>query len=478
MDILTINNLIVAFETPQGELTAVKGVSLSLAKGETLALVGESGCGKTVLCKSMLKILCERGRIKEGEILLSGQDLVPLEEKEMVPCRGRDVAMIFQDPMSSLDPTMPVGRQIAEAAAGRTDDPKARALELMRLVEIDHPRQRYEQMPHHFSGGMRQRIAIAIALAGDPQILLADEPTTSLDENTQKQILKLLAKIDIATIFITHDLSLVEDIADRVAIMKDGRIVETGPVRQVFDAPGHPYTKKLLGYLDYGKGRGHDHKRKHQRFDTPLVEVRNLKKSFSLDRHSIHNALEDFSLDIYKGEILGLIGPSGCGKSTLARCLMGIYPPTSGQIRFFNEKKSKNWKQMIFQDSDSAFNSRMTIRQIIGEPLRIAEKRTPDRQRIAELMEQVELDPALMDRRPYDVSGGQRQRAAIARAISVDPEFIIADEPISSLDISTQAQIVHLFRRLQEERNLTILLIAHDLPMVGHVSDRIVKMGE
>lgn len=478
MDILTINNLIVAFETSQGELTAVKGVSLSLAQGETLALVGESGCGKTVLCKSMLKILCERGRIKEGEILLSGQDLVPLGEKEMVPCRGREVAMVFQDPMSSLDPTMPVGRQIAEAAAGRADDPKARSLELMRLVEIDHPEERYEQMPHHFSGGMRQRIAIAIALAGDPQILLADEPTTSLDEDTQEQILKLLAKIDIATIFITHDLSLVEDIADRVAIMKDGSIVETGPVGQVFDMPRHPYTKKLLGYLDYGKGRGHDHKHNRQRFDTPLVEVRNLKKSFSLGKDSIHNALDNFSLDIYKGEILGLIGPSGCGKSTLARCLMELYPPTSGEIRFFNEKKRKNWKQMIFQDSDSAFNSRMTIRQIIGEPLRIAEKREPGRERIAELMEQVDLDPALMDRRPYDVSGGQRQRAAIARAISVDPEFIVADEPISSLDISTQAQIVHLFRRLQEERNLTILLIAHDLPMVNHVSDRIVEMGK
>ncbi|MCQ4636744.1 ABC transporter ATP-binding protein [Anaerovorax odorimutans] len=477
MDILTINNLIVAFETPQGELTAVKGVSLSLAQGETLALVGESGCGKTVLCKSMLKILCERGRIKEGEILLSGQDLVPFGEKEMVPYRGRDVAMIFQDPMSSLDPTMSVGRQIAEAAEGRAEDPKARALELMRLVEIDHPQQRYDQMPHHFSGGMRQRIAIAIALAGDPKILLADEPTTSLDAGTQEQILKLLKKIDIATIFITHDLSLVEDIADRVAIMKDGNIVETGPVEQVFSRPQNPYTKKLLGYLDYGKGRGHSHKHSRQSFDSPLAEVRDLKKYFSLGRHAIHKALDGFSLDIYKGEILGLVGPSGCGKSTLARCLMGIYEPTGGEIRFFNEKKSKNWRQMIFQDSDSAFNPRMTIGQIIGEPLRIAEGKQPEAERIARLMEQVELDPALMERHPYDVSGGQRQRAAIARAISVDPEFIVADEPISSLDISTQAQIVHLFRRLQEERNLTILFIAHDLPMVNHISDRIVEMG-
>lgn len=475
MDMLTINDLVVAFETPTGELTAVKGVSLSLEEGETLALVGESGCGKTVLCKSMLKVLCERGRIKQGQILLSGQDLVPLGEKEMTSYRGKEVAMIFQDPMSSLDPTMSVGKQIAEAAKGKAKDPKSRALELMEQVEIDHPKQRYDQMPHQFSGGMRQRIAIAIALAGEPQILLADEPTTALDEITQAQILRLLKKIDIATIFITHDLSLVEDIADRVAIMKDGSIVETGPVRQVFDHPQHTYTKKLLGYLDYKKGRGHDHKHR-QHFDTPLVEVRDLKKYFSLGRHAVHKALDGFSLDIFRGEILGLVGPSGCGKSTLARCLMDIYKPTSGEIRFFNEKKTNNWKQMIFQDSDSAFNPRMTLGEIIAEPVLISKRKRPDREWIASLMEQVELDPGLMDRHPYDVSGGQRQRAAIARAISVDPELIIADEPISSLDVSTQAQIVHLFRRLQEERQLTILFIAHDLPMVNHISDRIVEL--
>lgn len=474
MNLLDINNLIVAFETDQGELTAVKGVSLELGQGETLALVGESGCGKTVLCKSMLKILCERGTIKEGQILLHGQDLVPFGEKEMVPYRGSEVAMIFQDPMTSLDPTMSVGKQIAEMVKGC--EPKARALELMKLVEIDHPEQRYHQMPHHFSGGMRQRIAIAIALAGNPKLLLADEPTTSLDQDTQQQILELLKKIDIATIFITHDLSLVEDIADRVAIMQDGSIVETGSVKQVFETPEHPYTKKLLGYLDYGKGRGHSHKHTKQRFHSPLVQVRDLKMYFPLGKHDVHRALDAFSIEIYKGEILGLVGPSGCGKSTLARCLMGMYKPTGGTIQFYNEKESNNWKQMIFQDSASALNPRMTIEEVIGEPLRIAEGKRPAHERIAALMEQAELDPSLMKRHPYDISGGQRQRAAIARAISVDPEFIIADEPISSLDISTQAQIVHLFRRLQEERNLTILFIAHDLPMVNHISDRVIQM--
>jgi len=273
---LTINDLVVAFETEQGELTAVKGVSLSMKQGETLALVGESGCGKTVLCKSMLKILCERGNIKQGEILLEGTDLVPLHEEEMIAYRGSGIAMVFQDPMTSLDPTMPVGEQIAEmirladkaqGVSGMDETEvsgqksvRERAVELMRQVEIDNPEQRYSQMPHHFSGGMRQRIAIAIALAGRPKLLLADEPTTALDADTQAQILALLKKIDISTIFITHDLSLVEDVADRVAIMQAGAIVEAGPVCEIFENPQHEYTKKLLGYLDYGKGRGHNHK--------------------------------------------------------------------------------------------------------------------------------------------------------------------------------------------------------------------------
>lgn len=566
---LTINDLIVAFETETGELTAVKGVSLSLAPGETLALVGESGCGKTVLCKSMLKILCERGNIKQGEILLEGKDLVPLQESEMIPYRGSEIAMVFQDPMTSLDPTMPVGRQIAEViemaglrkvkaeeeevglngpagckrcmlgaanamSAGREEaDRKAireaarqQAIELMRLVEIDNPELRYDQMPHHFSGGMRQRIAIAIALAGRPKLLLADEPTTALDQETQAQILALLKKIDITTIFITHDLSLVEDVADRVAIMQAGEIVETGPVKEIFDNPQHPYTKKLLGYLDYGKGRGHNHKHTETVQGEPLVEIKNAKKYFTLGRKNIHKALDDFSMTIHKGEIVGLVGPSGCGKSTLARCIMGMYPLTSGEIIFHRNESAgdnnsemqvcslqptfrsdSNWKQMIFQDSDSAFNPRMTIGEIIAEPMKIAQKQQNAkglfqrkavgskpfedtncqyckswheqmsmRERVIDLMRQVELDPELIDRHPYEVSGGQRQRAAIARAISVDPDLIIADEPISSLDISTQAQIVHLFRKLQEERNLTILFIAHDLPMVNHISDRIIEM--
>jgi peptide/nickel transport system ATP-binding protein len=384
-------------------------------------------------------------------------------------------------------------------------------------------------MPHHFSGGMRQRIAIAIALAGRPKLLLADEPTTALDQETQAQILALLKNVDITTIFITHDLSLVEDIADRVAIMQAGEIVESGQVKEIFENPQHPYTKKLLGYLDYGKGRGHSHKHEETVRGKHLVEIENIKKYFPLGRKKVHKALDGFSMNIHRGEILGIVGPSGCGKSTLARCIMGMEKLTGGEIRFYNNaagttdmgagdtafacslqhpfRNSSNWKQMIFQDSDSAFNPRMTIGEIIAEPMKIAQKQQNTkglferkavgsqpfeestcrfcnawhekmsmRDRVIDLMKQVELDPELIDRHPYEVSGGQRQRAAIARAISVDPELIIADEPISSLDISTQAQIVHLFRKLQEERNLTILFIAHDLPMVNHISDRIIEM--
>lgn len=478
-NLLEINNLIVSFENPGGELTAVKGVSLSLAEGETLALVGESGCGKTVLCKSMLKILCSRGRIRRGEILLSKKDLVPISDKEMRNHRGDDVAMVFQDPMTSLDPAFSVGEQIAEVLRihkGFTkEDAKTRAIELMELVQIDDAAERYGQRPYQFSGGMRQRIVIAIALAAEPKLLLADEPTTALDEETQKGILRLLKYIQIKTgvaiLFITHDLSIVEDIADRVAIMQDGIIVEEGKVSDVFSEPKHLYTKKLLGYLDYNKGRGHNHRSK-ETDDSMVLSVKNLSKSFEINKHTKRRVFDKLNLDIYSGEIVGLVGPSGCGKSTLARCIIGLEKPDSGTI-----EKNDIAIQMIFQDSQDAFNDRMTVEEIIAEPLRIMKDRVRSeiRAAVAEVMKAVELDENLAKRKPYQLSGGQRQRVAIARALIARPDMIIADEPLTGLDVSAQAQIVHLFKKLQTERNLTILLIAHDLPMVNHVSNRVVK---
>lgn len=479
---LTINNLTVSFETPGGKLTAVKDVSLHLVGGETLALVGESGCGKTVLCKSMLKILCSRGRIEKGKILLDGEDLTAASEREMQSYRGGSIAMVFQDPMLSLDPAFSVGEQIAEVLKVHggisAKAAKARAVELMDMVRIPDAQKRYSQRPYQFSGGMRQRVAIAAALAGEPDILLADEPTTALDEKTRWEIVRLLKDIQektgVAVLFITHDLSLVEDIADRVAIMQDGRIVEEGNVAKVFSAPEHPYTRKLLGYLDYKKGRGHNHRSAAS--DEPVLSVRKLCKSFRLGRKEKNDVLKDFSMDIYRGEIVGLVGSSGCGKSTLARCIAGIDRPDSGVVEFAGGIRM----QMIFQDSQSAFNDRFTVKKIIEEPLRTGAGRITDAGRrdeaVRNVMRAVELDESLADRKPYELSGGQRQRAAVARALITDPDFIIADEPLTGLDVSAQAQIVHLLKRLAQERGLTILFIAHDLPMVNHISSRIIEM--
>lgn len=571
-NLLEINNLIVSFENPSGELAAVKGVSLSLNAHETLALVGESGCGKTVLCKSMLKILCGSGRIRQGEILLRGKDLTLAGEAQMQRCRGGEIAMVFQDPMTSLDPAFSVGAQIAEVLRIHKglskSDAKRRALELMQMVQIPQADKRYDQRPGQFSGGMRQRIAIAIALAGEPELLLADEPTTALDEEAQQKILRLLKKIQretgVAILFITHDLSLVEDVADRVAIMKDGVIVEEGKVADVFAAPSHAYTRKLLGFLDYKKGRGHHHRERpgsrhadsvkplppaeQGLAEKPLLSVKHLCKSFAVGKVYQHVVLDDFNMDIYRGEIVGLIGRSGCGKSTLARCLMGIEPFESGVIEIGGAVKAVGTVsrsgsfdalrtadaagafehgdlmripadagvkintavniQMIFQDSQSAFNDRMTIGEIIAEPLRIAagKRRRLGRMAgrfaktetatqshdtaaqaictaahrqdaVAQAMRAVELPAHLASRKPYELSGGQRQRTAIARALITRPDFIIADEPLTGLDVSAQAQIVHLFKKLAVENDLTILFIAHDLPMVNHISSRVIRMS-
>ncbi len=492
--LLKINNLIVSFENPNGELTAVKGVSLHLDKGETLALVGESGCGKTVLCKSMLKILCDKGRIRQGEIMLGEENLIPLTEEEMQARRGGEISMVFQDPMTSLDPAFGVGEQIAEVLRIHKGLDKAaaktQAIRLMELVQIPDADKRYDQRPYQFSGGMRQRIVIAIALAAEPKLLLADEPTTALDEETQEEILRLLKdvqeKTGVAVLFITHDLSIVEDVADRVAIMKDGLLVEEGAVSEVFEKPQHEYTKKLLGYLDYKKNRGHHHRghgsvvsKSEECNDTdkkPLVSVRGLNVSYAIDKKHTNEVMKDFSLDIYEGEIVGLVGKSGCGKSTLARCIMGI-ERYEGQIHIADGTNI----QMIFQDTGAAFNDRMTVGEIIAEPLIVGGRtRKPSKEELRTAVEralqQVELDESFAERKPYELSGGQRQRVAIARAIITNPDIIIADEPLTGLDVSTQAQIVHLFKKLSEENNMAILFIAHDLPMVNHISDRIIKM--
>lgn len=508
--ILSVENLRLSFHGPQGDVSAVRGVSLQVSAGETLALVGESGCGKTALCRAVMMLHSQHAAIEGGRILLCGREVTAMSEKELEQVRGRDAAMIFQDPMSSLNPTLSIGRQIMEPVLLHQRvsrrEAKTQALRLLELVGIPQPGIRFGQYPHHFSGGMRQRAAVAIALAARPRLLIADEPTTALDPDTQDQIMGLLRQLasdrDRAMLLVTHDLGLAEQIADKIAVMKDGQIVETGTAEAVFALPRHPYTKQLLRYARYGKGGSHYHGdigwERHgkaaidgtplpeekkpdghplmEEEREPLVEITGLTKGFRLGRGRVQQVLEGFDLTVTRGEIVGLVGRSGCGKSTLARCIMGVYEPEAGEIRFAEGCR----KQMIFQDSASAFNPRMTIFDIIAEPLVIKKNygsRDDLRERVYDVMDQVGLERQLAERHPYDVSGGQRQRAAIARALITDPDLLVADEPISSLDVSIQSQIVHLLKRLHDERDLTVLLISHDLPMVEHVSDRIVEMG-
>ena len=521
--VLEIKDLHLSFHGSKGRVQAIRGVNLQVNPGEVVALAGESGSGKTALCRAVMRLHSQHASIDKGQILLEGMDVTHLLEKKMESVRGRLCSMVFQDPMSSLNPVYSVGKQITEVILlHEKNTPKQaqkRAVELLRQMGIEEPEKRFFQYPHQFSGGQRQRIAIAIAMACNPKLLIADEPTTALDIRTQNEIMGLLKSVQVGNselaaggmLFVTHDLGLAEQIADRIYIMREGLVVESGRTEEIFSHPKHDYTRQLLEYAAYGKGTSHYHghindekpHRSHQCDGHPLVSVRSLSKSFELSKKQIQPVLQDFSLNIFRGEILGIVGDSGCGKSTLARCIAGIYEPDSGSVSVQEGTKL----QMIFQDSMTALNPRMTLAEIIAEPLVLSERsknrklhapidsegadasesffdkicdlrkhRKKILQKVYDVMKQVELDPELAGRHPYDVSGGQRQRAAIARALITEPDFLIADEPISSLDVSIQAQIIHLLKKLHDEKQLTMMLISHDLPMVEHISDRIIKI--
>ena len=521
--VLEIKDLHLSFHGPKGRVQAIRGVNLQVNPGEVVALAGESGSGKTALCRAVMRLHSQHASIDKGQILLEGMDVTHLLEKKMESVRGRLCSMVFQDPMSSLNPVYSVGKQITEVILlHEKNTPKQaqkRAVELLRQMGIEEPEKRFFQYPHQFSGGQRQRIAIAIAMACNPKLLIADEPTTALDIRTQNEIMGLLKSVQVGNselaaggmLFVTHDLGLAEQIADRIYIMREGLVVESGRTEEIFSHPKHDYTRQLLEYAAYGKGTSHYHghindekpHRSHQCDGHPLVSVRSLSKSFELSKKQIRPVLQDFSMNIFRGEILGIVGDSGCGKSTLARCIAGIYEPDSGSVSVQEGTKL----QMIFQDSMTALNPRMTLAEIIAEPLVLSERsknrklhapidsegadasesffdkicdlrkhRKKILQKVYDVMKQVELDPELAGRHPYDVSGGQRQRAAIARALITEPDFLIADEPISSLDVSIQAQIIHLLKKLHDEKQLTMMLISHDLPMVEHISDRIIKI--
>ncbi|MGP9043522.1 ABC transporter ATP-binding protein [Cytobacillus kochii] len=501
--LLKIENLQVSFMSREKEFEAVKGVSFTVNKGETLGIVGESGSGKSVTARSIMRLLpSPPSLLKDGEIMFLGKDLVNASDQEMEAIRGKDMSMIFQDPMTSLNPTMRIGQQLTETMLKHTKglgktQAKAEAIELLRLVGIPKPEVRFAQYPHEFSGGMRQRAMIAIALACRPKLLIADEPTTALDVTIQAQILNLMKhmqeKFGTAIILITHDLGVVAGMCDRVVVMKDGEIVEKGTTEEIFEHATHPYTLRLLNALPklHEKKKAKPAPRISEEINAkePLLEVKALKQHFDLGKGQVLKAVDDISFFIKPGETLGLVGESGSGKSTTGRAILRLNEPTAGEVLYqgipVNQLTAKEMKmmrrhmQMIFQDPYASLNPRFKVIDIIGQALdihKLVKNKQERRKRVEELLEMVGLEKEHAMRYPHEFSGGQRQRIGIARALAVEPKFIVCDEPLSALDVSIQAQIVKLLEDLQQKLGLTYLFIAHDLSMVKHISDRVAVM--
>lgn len=553
-------------------LTAVRGASLDLYEGETLALVGESGCGKSVFTKSFIGMLDKNGYISRGKINYRGEDLTMYgSEEEWLKVRGKKIAMIFQDPMTSLNPVRTIGEQITEVITWHFgigyEEARKEAIELLKRVGISDTEKRYRQYPHEFSGGMRQRVVIAAAIACQPEILICDEPTTALDVTVQAQILDLIKELQkelkMTVIYITHDLGVVANVADWVAVMYAGQIVEHGTVREIFNESVHPYTKALLKSLPQlgTKGRDlfsiqgappnlfkeikgdafaprnpdameidfeeeppvfqvsdthyaktwllHPYAKEHREnikqledmsnrvmngeyipFNyekaEKLLEVKNLSVSFKLAKKKF-KAVDNVSFDIYKGETLSLVGESGSGKTTIGRALLRIYSNIDGEILYKGEsirgnigkKRNRNLRmemQMIFQDPMASLNERAKVDYIISEGLynyHLFEDEEDRIQRVEGMMREVSLSKDLTSRFPHEFSGGQRQRIGIARSLIMNPDFVVADEPISALDVSIRAQVINLLNKFKRERFLTYLFIAHDLSVVRFISDRI-----
>jgi peptide/nickel transport system ATP-binding protein len=493
---LAVRDLVVDFFPRTGVVRAVDGVSLDLQAGETLGVVGESGSGKTVTMLAALGLLPPPPYCTvRGSVHLNGRDLLAMGRRELREVRGREVGMVFQDPMTSLHPSLRVVDQVAEAllvhdgklSAGRARD---RAVELLERVGVPHPGKRLRDYPHQWSGGMRQRAMIAIAMANGPALLVADEPTTALDVTIQAQILDVLRhardEIGAATVLITHDLGVVAELADRVTVMQSGRVVEVADVTALYAAPVHPHTVTLLQTLprlDRPLPARSPVPRRH-----PVLQVENVVMRYRSATGGAVHALDGVSLSLFPGETLGLVGESGCGKSTLARTIVRLVDPQSGRVRFQGRdittahgaelRTVRRSLSMVFQDPYSSLNPRMTVGEIVAQPLRIARcyRSSGGADRVAELLEMVSLDPGSADRLPAEFSGGQRQRIGIARALALSPEVLVLDEPVSSLDVSVQASVVDLLDRLQRELGLSYLFIAHDLALVRELSDRVAVM--
>ena len=516
--VLRVRGLGVTFDTYRGPVQVLDDVNFEIAAGEILGVVGESGAGKSMTGAAVIGLIDPPGRISSGTVELNGERIDGLRGEAMRRIRGRRIGSIFQDPLTSLNPVYTVGRHLVETI--RTHLPlteaqaRERALALLEEVEIPDPRVRFGQYPHQFSGGMRQRVAIALALCAEPQLIIADEPTTALDVSVQAQIIALLRRVcrerQAAAMLITHDMGVIAETADRVMVMYQGRVLETGPVREVLDRPTQPYTRVLMAAIPSVHER-------LERLPVPeigggvtapaaraepvprassgktLLEVRDLGKEFDLSLGWVERlvsreprrtlqAVDGVSFQIRQGRTFGLVGESGSGKSTVARMVAGLSLPTRGQVLFDGEDRFKTQTdlrrriQMIFQDPYASLNPRWTVGRLIAEPLEVlglSADPADTAERVAQALRRVRMTPDDARKYPHQFSGGQRQRIAIARALASQPEFIICDEPTSALDVSVQAQVLNLMRDLQQEFGLTYLLISHNLAVIRHMCDDI-----
>jgi peptide/nickel transport system ATP-binding protein len=534
---LQVKHLNVQFKTQNGLIEAVKDSSFTLKKGETIGIVGESGSGKSVTSLAIMRLHNSNNTIINGEVLLNGVNILQLPEDEMREIRGNRIAMIFQEPMTSLNPVLTCGFQVTEAIrfhlGVNKQEAKEKAISLFKEVQLPRPEAIFNSYPHQISGGQKQRVMIAMALSCDPEILIADEPTTALDVTVQKTIIELLQRLkterNMSLVFISHDLGVVSDIADRVIVMYKGDIVEEGSTKVIFTHPKHPYTKGLLAcrpspdlhlkklpviadFLDASnnavsiekireryiyKADEIKERKKKLYAQQPILKINELSTWFPVGhgffgkKKDVVKAVNKVSFDVYPGETLGLVGESGCGKSTLGRSILRLIEPTSGGVDFentdlrkLNKQEMRNMRrdiQIIFQDPYSSLNPRLTVGDSLMEPLQVHqlyENNTKRKKRVLELLEKVNLPPEYFNRYPHEFSGGQRQRIVIARALALKPKFIICDESVSALDVSVQAQVLNLIRELQQEFNLTYIFISHDLSVIKHISDRIMVMNK
>jgi peptide/nickel transport system ATP-binding protein len=498
VSLLTVENLSIALPKGADRALAVEDVSFTLNAGETLCIVGESGSGKSMSANALMGLLPEGVTPAGGRIMFQGRNILEIPESDMMSLRGRDIAMIFQEPLSALNPLMRIGDQIAEVFEAHNlltpTERRKRALELLHEVELPDPQTTIRAYPFQLSGGQRQRVVIAMALALQPKILVADEPTTALDVTTQAQILDLIEELrknhGMAVLFITHDFGVVADIADRVIVMQTGKVVEAGVADTVLLNPVHPYTRALLDAIP---GLSFHESVQTESAGKPILSVRDLSMTFTsrtsgfFAKPRVVKAVKNASFDLFKGETIGVVGESGSGKSTLGRCLVRLLNPQKGVVEIGGQDISRikgealhqhrRRIQMVFQDPYSSLNPRARIGTILTDGLiAYGTDKNAARVRAQELLNLVGLDTSAMERFPHEFSGGQRQRVGIARALALDPEVIVADEAVSALDVSIQAQVLDLLAELKARLNLSMIFITHDLRVAAQVCDRIIVM--